>query len=228
MADHHDHPFKAGVFLALVLAAVGYGVVYKLQHPSAAKSSGHGEKGEGGGEHAATPAEQIVEAIELGQSGDLEGAVRILDGIVKADPNNLEARYNLGIALAGMDRLDEADFAFARLLEKDPQDWEAIAERAAIRAVRGQTADAFKLLDQIPAGQGGLTTRLDSDPRWVPHGQDERMNPIRARHGLKPIEREARHPAVGTEEPSVAQHTDSPVDIAPREPKSDPPKKPKP
>jgi len=38
------------------------------------------------------------------------------------DPRNKEAHYNLGLALAGQDRLKEALEAFEKVLEMDPED----------------------------------------------------------------------------------------------------------
>ena len=91
---------------------------------------------------------------------------------------------NLGICYRSLDKLDAADRAFARVLQLDPEDWDAVAERATIRITRGDRDQAFEMLASIPANRGQVQERLRSDPLWRKHRKDPRMPPLMKKHGV--------------------------------------------
>jgi tetratricopeptide (TPR) repeat protein len=181
----HEHPLIAGAFLTLVVGAVGGAAVYKLLHPTHSKHAeaepDHGTPPE---IEPATVSEQIMAAIRIGEEGDMEAAAEILAVIVRGNPENADALFNLGIALGALERHADADKVFARILELNPKDWEATAERAGLQIAQGKIDDAFAMMDQIPAGEGRLSLRLDEDPRWKGVRNDPRLTALRSKHGL--------------------------------------------
>ena len=129
-------------------------------------------------------ASEITEAIELGRAGNVTGAVEDLAKIVEENPENTDALFNYGVGLSGLERIDEADAIFGRILAINPQDWGAVAERATILSLKGDLDQAYTLLESIPEGLGRIRERLNSDPVWRKHAKDDRMRALRAKHGL--------------------------------------------
>ena len=69
-----------------------------------------------------TPPEVILKrAISLHQKGDLEAAIREYRAYLNARPNALDARSNLGAALARLGRYDEAISEYRQALTIDPK-----------------------------------------------------------------------------------------------------------
>ena len=129
-------------------------------------------------------ATEITEAIDTGRNGDVEGAVARLAKVVEENPENTDALFNYGVGLSGLERIDEADAVFAKILELNPSDWGAVAERATIQSVKGDMDQAYTLLESIPEGLGRIRERLNTDPIWREHSKDDRMRALRAKHGL--------------------------------------------
>jgi tetratricopeptide (TPR) repeat protein len=59
-------------------------------------------------------------AIELHQSGDMEGAIREYRAYLKQTPNNVMARSNLGAALSRAGRYEEAIKEYKQALDREP------------------------------------------------------------------------------------------------------------
>src|SRR5205085_9386767 len=59
-------------------------------------------------------------AIQLHQSGDVEGAIRQYRAYLAQTPNSVMARSNLGAALSRLGRYEEAIGEYRHALEKDP------------------------------------------------------------------------------------------------------------
>lgn len=114
-----------------------------------------------------------------------------------AQPTNVDALFNLGIALVAQDKNDEADATFAKLLSVKPEDWDAVAERAGLAMRRAtktsSVADpkevdvALGMLGSIPVGKGNIAERLVRDPLWADLIGDERLIKLFDKHGV-PIE----------------------------------------
>ena len=67
-------------------------------------------------------AERVLqEAIALHQKGDFEGAVSGYRAYLKVRPDAVDARSNLGAALARLGRYEEAISEYRRALERDAQ-----------------------------------------------------------------------------------------------------------
>ncbi len=69
---------------------------------------------------AASSEELLQHAITLHQSGDLDGAIRAYREYLAAEPDSVQARSNLGAALARTGRYDEAITEYDRALLKSP------------------------------------------------------------------------------------------------------------
>ena len=123
-------------------------------------------------------------AIQLHRQLDFEGAERLLRATAERYPRVAAVWLNLGICLRSLNKLDEADRAFARVLQLNDEDWDAIAERATIRFLRGDVEQAFALLQGVPANKGQVYERLRSDPDWKKYRDDPRMIPLLAKHGV--------------------------------------------
>ncbi len=126
----------------------------------------------------------MARAIQLHRQLDFEGAERLLRRTSERYPRVPAVWLNLGICLRSLNKLDEADRAFARVLQLNDEDWDAVAERATIRVLRGDADEAFALLQQVPANKGQVYERLRSDPDWKKYRDDPRMTPLRAKHGV--------------------------------------------
>ncbi|MGA7235982.1 MAG: tetratricopeptide repeat protein [Bryobacteraceae bacterium] len=73
-----------------------------------------------GQEPAASPGTLLQHAIALHKAGDLEGAIRAYREYLAAEPDSVQARSNLGAALAGTSRYDEAIAEYAYALQQSP------------------------------------------------------------------------------------------------------------
>ena len=70
---------------------------------------------------ATDPAQLLQHAIARHQSGDLDGAIRAYREYLAAQPDSMEARSNLGAALARAGRYEEAIAEYDRALSKSPE-----------------------------------------------------------------------------------------------------------
>ena len=71
-------------------------------------------------EPAASPGTLLQQAIALHKAGDLEGAIRAYREYLAAEPDSVQARSNLGAALAGTGRYEEAIAEYAHALQQSP------------------------------------------------------------------------------------------------------------
>lgn len=67
-----------------------------------------------------SPEELYKEAESAYQAGDTPKAIRLYEELVKAQPNSVEARTNLGVMLAQVGRYSEAVTQYSAALERDP------------------------------------------------------------------------------------------------------------
>lgn len=80
--------------------------------------------------------------------GNLEAAVGPLLEAIKGNPGNVQAYFYLAKTLLGLDDLDHANAEVQMALQRAPRDLDILLLAATIRARRGATADAAKLLNQ--------------------------------------------------------------------------------
>ncbi|WP_397568622.1 sulfatase-like hydrolase/transferase [Schlesneria sp. T3-172] len=86
---------------------------------------------------------QLSEAIELLEHGDLKAAETSLRQIVETNPRYLKAMGNLGICLAQQQKWDEAIECYQNVLKIDPDDFSALMNLAAADAVHGRIDEAI-------------------------------------------------------------------------------------
>lgn len=174
----HAHPIAAGVFVTAIVALIGYGasravVSQREAHDKAAQ------------QQAALHKKNITDGVARGQEGDLEGAVALLAAAYKRDPNDIDAAYNLGIALAALGRYDDAEKLFSGILAKEPGDWDATAELAAVYDARGDGERAMQLLQKIPEGKADVGARFADEERWASVRGREDFAAFARKHGIQ-------------------------------------------
>lgn len=102
----------------------------------------------------------LTEAVHAGRVGNHEEVVRTLCALTALEPGFAEAHFQLGLALAALDRPDEAVRAFRQTLRLNPYHFAAAAAlghsqvalnnlQAALQAYR-QAVRIHPLLDDIP------------------------------------------------------------------------------
>ncbi len=62
--------------------------------------------------------ERVGQAWRLHREGDNDGAIRIFDSVISANPDNVDALYGLGLAHKASGNLGAAADAFRQALEK--------------------------------------------------------------------------------------------------------------
>ncbi len=163
-----QHWVAAGAWTLLVAGGIGFGAVTGF------KKSRH-----------ATMKEEVAKVIALGKAGRLLDAEEAFQGLAVRYPDEPSVWLNLGIAQRGLHRLPEAAKTFARVNELDPQDYDALAERASIQKLSGDVEGALTFLEEIPAGEGRVRIRLLRDRIWQDISGNPRMQALRAKHGLQ-------------------------------------------
>ncbi|MCK6548476.1 tetratricopeptide repeat protein [Myxococcota bacterium] len=188
MSHSNDHPIAGYLFLALAVGGIGYAGL------SAVESS---KKLRLEQEEAAATA-KIREALAAGETEQFGKAEALLREVLEKQPSNIDALFNLGIALVAQDKNDDADATFQKVLAVKPDDWDAVAERAGLakrRATKTSTTTldpkeldaALGLLESIPAGKGNVAERLVRDPLWADLIGHERLIKLFDKHGV-PVE----------------------------------------
>lgn len=84
----------------------------------------------------------------LRESGDCEGAVKEYQAVVRMRPHHRDAHTNLGICLARLNRLEEAERAFTAALEIDPSFPRGYTNLASLALVAGDPGRARELYEQ--------------------------------------------------------------------------------
>jgi Flp pilus assembly protein TadD len=70
---------------------------------------------------AQSPEQELAHAVKLHQAGDLEGATRAYEAVLKAQPENVVARSNLGAVYARQGRYQDAIEQYTQALALDAQ-----------------------------------------------------------------------------------------------------------
>jgi tetratricopeptide (TPR) repeat protein len=96
-----------------------------------------------GGQQPAASSETLLQhAITLHQAGDLDGAIRAYREYLAAEPDSVQARSNLGAALARTGRYDEAIAEYDRALRKSPDNPALLLNLGLAYYKMGRHADA--------------------------------------------------------------------------------------
>jgi hypothetical protein len=121
--------------------------------------SGPEQEWQAGMQHGRTPTATDARraAIRLLQGGRLAEAERALRGLLLADPGDVVALSNLGVALQGLERRAEAEEAYRAALERDPGHAEAAYNLGALLLEGGAAeAAAGPLRQAADVGGAGL------------------------------------------------------------------------
>lgn len=108
------------------------------------------------------------QAVAARTAGEPERAVALLQAVLAADPDNTDARLQLGLALLALNRLDEAEQAFRAVLAAEPDYADARVGLVRVAQRRGDAEIALAELDRIdPAYPGAAELRAQLEkPRW--------------------------------------------------------------
>jgi Flp pilus assembly protein TadD len=110
--------------------------------------------------------QMLQQAIARHQSGDLDGAIEGYRAYLALQPDSIEARSNLGAALARAGRYDEAIAEYKRALEKSPGNPALLLNLGLAYYKTGRTADAAARFEQgaalAPQFKGQVTMLLAS------------------------------------------------------------------
>jgi tetratricopeptide (TPR) repeat protein len=170
-----DHPIAAGTWLLLIVGGIGFlgftGLQSGAEHEKNAEKSGLNQ--------------ELEAIIDAGRRGEYDVAIQGLEGMIAKYPNEPSLYLNLGIAQRAAERLDDADRTFAKVLELDPNDYDAMAERANILREKGNLEGALELMDKIPPGKGRVNMRLRDDPLWLEVAEEPRVKALRQKHGIE-------------------------------------------
>ncbi|MBX6322281.1 MAG: tetratricopeptide repeat protein [Rhodospirillaceae bacterium] len=97
------------------------------------------------------------------QRGDSARAVELISNALRIDDSNPHARLNLGAALLGLGRLDEAEKALDLAAARLPDNPDLLANRSTLLQRRGELPQAIAALEQAVAlapGRAGWRLRL--------------------------------------------------------------------
>ena len=104
----------------------------------------------GTGPAVAQPAGDLYEqGVAARRSGDWAGAAALLGRLVAAEPDNADARLQLGFALLALGRLEEAQAAFSETLRLAPDYADARIGLARVAQRRGDREDALAALGPV-------------------------------------------------------------------------------
>ena len=98
---------------------------------------------------AQAPGDVYDQAVQARMAGDHARAVELLGPVVASDPRNADAQLQLGLALLGLNRLDEAEAAFKRALALAPDYTDARLGLARVEQRRGNWVAAEAELAQV-------------------------------------------------------------------------------
>ena len=167
-----DNYVLSGLWLAATIGGIGY-----FGYTSTLHRQDH---------HKIEVAEQVkadmMKAIRAANTGRYAEAARVLEKLQTSHPDSSTIALNLGIAYSALEMYAEAEAQFAKVLAKNPEDWDAVAERAVLQAVQGKEAEGITLLESIPKGKWQLDKRLVADPVWLRAKDQVRLRKLREKH----------------------------------------------
>lgn len=169
-----DNYVLSGLWLVATVGGIGYlGYTKTIETRHAAQQSAKEQ----------TKA-NMMKAIQAANSGQFAEAARMLEALQAEHPTSTSITLNLGIAYSALEMFAEADAQFEKVLEENPKDWDAVAERAKLKALQGDEAAGIAALEGIPEGEGQLDKRLVADPVWLQAKDQVRLQALRKKHGV--------------------------------------------
>jgi Flp pilus assembly protein TadD len=106
-----------------------------------------------------TPADAVEHAVEKLKQGDYRDAVVLLQLLVSDQPNDVSIRYNLGMALSDLGRLDEAEEHLSQACTLEPDFVNAKVALGVALQRHGRADEAIEML------RGAV--RLDPENPWA-------------------------------------------------------------
>lgn len=169
-----NHPIMAGAWLIATFGGIVYGGLMAGEAAQVkAESQAQGEV-----------TERMQQAVFAGRAGRFADAAKMLRALQAEYPQSTSVALNLGIAYRGLRMYDEALVEFERVVKAKPEDWDAVAEVATLRLLKGEPDAAIALVQKIPAGEGQLDMRLKADPAWVDLPASPELLELRKKHGV--------------------------------------------
>src|SRR5262245_60896880 len=132
--------------------------------------------------HPATPtlpAPTMADAQARMAASDFTGAAKLLETITSQTPQNQRAWQMLGTAYLRSKDGDRAIAAFKKVLELQPQSWQAVYNIGAAHALKKDAAQAFEWLAKARAGRQLDMSQIDLDPNLVALRADPRFARLR-------------------------------------------------
>ncbi len=102
----------------------------------------------------------LKRGVELGKSGDIEGAIALFRQAKDLDPDLTDAHYNLAIAYARLDRLELAVSTMRELVRREPNDFDAFMRLGAWLTRLRRFAEASDAYERAAA------LRMESREAW--------------------------------------------------------------
>jgi tetratricopeptide (TPR) repeat protein len=164
----------SGLWLVATLGGIGYGG-FTATKAARVQANDVEQK---------TVVQEMRTAIDAANKGRYADAARMLEALQKRHPSSSSIALNLGIAYSALEQYKLAETQFQRVLAVNPKDWDAVAERAVVKAVSGDEPAGFGLLESIPVGKGQLDKRLAADPVWLNAKDKARLATLRQKHGV--------------------------------------------
>lgn len=165
---------------SIVVGLLAFGLVARARLPEeAAHEPGEADPTTPAGEAADRdeavdpdpPKPGPIGLLTLGQRaldrGDVEAAADWFHTATLADPDRQAAHFCLGLCLADLDRLHEAEDALREARRQQPGDLEAAYAHAQVLARQGRTETALHVLEGLADEMPGLADRLRSDGDWA-------------------------------------------------------------
>ena len=110
---------------------------------------------------AMSSAEKIGQAWRLHRDGDNNGAIRIFDSIISANPENVDAQYGLGLAYKAMGNDSDAADAFRQALDNTERALAAIQTASHVEGHLGDNDLDTSFDDRYMMLTRMLTQRLE-------------------------------------------------------------------
>jgi tetratricopeptide (TPR) repeat protein len=130
--------------LFVTVAVPALNLAQSITAPAAVK----GQEEEVRAARTAEALQALKDGTELGRSGDLEGAVRILRRAAELNPGLVDAHFNLAIALARLGQFDGAIRSMHEVIRLEPKDIEAHTRLGTWLSSQGRHADAVAHLER--------------------------------------------------------------------------------
>lgn len=132
----------------------------------------------------------LQQAVEFHRAGDMDGAIRAYREYLKAVPGNVQARSNLGAALARLGHYDEAIVEYEQALKGASEKAPILLNLGLAYYKSGRPSQAAAQFEQAPAGLQNPQVTMLLASCYLRLGQPERavkiLSPLEAKHAGEP------------------------------------------